>query len=209
MIVSSDAVNSSNAELAISSSAPHADRFRLGSKVQNGPVLDRQLNAQFNVQYVLKNDLTLVYPLVQELQNAVTSVYGEFNDSYRFQLEVSLDESLTNAIVHGNLEVSSETRKYESVYEQLIAARRLQKPYRDRHVYVDLMLDREQIMIRVRDEHPGFDVASVPDPAAPENLENESGRGLAMMHHFMDTVVHNASGNAVTMIKRAPCPPIH
>ena len=202
MITSPDAVNCSNTELTPES---QADRLNVGSKIQNDPeLLVRQSFTRLSVQYVLNNDLALVYPLTQAVQNAVTLAYGEYDDSYRFQLAISLDESLTNAIVHGNLEVSSDART-GSFFEELMATRPLQKPYYDRRVYFDMTLDQQQIIIVVRDEGPGFDVASVPDPTAPENLDKPCGRGLALMRSFMDAVVYNASGNVVTMIKRAPC----
>ena len=55
----------------------------------------------------------------------------------------------------------------------------------------------------VRDEGPGFDVASLPDPTDPENLTKASGRGVILMRTLMDEVHYSTAGNTVTMIKRA------
>jgi len=54
----------------------------------------------------------------------------------------------------------------------------------------------------IRDQGPGFDPTSLPDPTAPENLEKVSGRGLLLMRTFMDEVHFNEVGNEVVLIKR-------
>ena len=40
----------------------------------------------------------------------------------------------------------------------------------------------------IRDDGPGFDPASLPDPLDPENLEKAGGRGLLLIRTFMDEV---------------------
>ena len=54
----------------------------------------------------------------------------------------------------------------------------------------------------IADEGPGFDATTLPDPMAPENLLNVSGRGVMLIRTFMDEVTFNAKGNQMTMIKR-------
>lgn len=155
--------------------------------------------------FELQNDLSLVYPLTEEIQQSVARVYGEYDESYRFRLAISLEEAVTNAMIHGNLEISSESRiSCDSLYYELVAERTKKLPYRDRRTIVDVTLQCDQIFIVVRDQGPGFDVHSVPDPTAPENLEKPCGRGLALMRNFMDSVVHNAIGNVVMMKKHPP-----
>jgi serine/threonine-protein kinase RsbW len=60
--------------------------------------------------------------------------------------------------------------------------------------------------IRVRDEGPGFDPASVPDPLHPENLLKASGRGIFLIRSFMDELRLQPAaegGMEVVMVKRA------
>ena len=59
------------------------------------------------------------------------------------------------------------------------------------------------ITVWVRDEGGGFDPDATPDPRKPENLMNDSGRGLLMMRAFMDEVdvVPSQTGTQVKMIK--------
>ena len=66
---------------------------------------------------------------------------------------------------------------------------------------------RGGVTYRIRDEGPGFDRSALPDPTDPANLEKVSGRGLMLIHAFMDEVSHNASGNEITMAKRAEAAP--
>ena len=62
------------------------------------------------------------------------------------------------------------------------------------------------IAIRVRDEGPGFDPESLPDPLAPENLLKSNGRGIFLIRSFMDEVALQRApegGMEIVMVKRA------
>ena len=87
-------------------------------------------------------------------------------------------------------------------YEREIAERQQQTPFRDRRVTVSAKANRQEVEFAIRDEGPGFDIGSVPDPTNPENLAKVSGRGLFLINAFMDEVCHNEHGNEITMIKR-------
>jgi anti-sigma regulatory factor (Ser/Thr protein kinase) len=114
-----------------------------------------------------------------------------------------LREALLNALYHGNLEVSSRERDKGIGTIQAVADERAgQAPYRDRRIYVDSRLARDEAVFVVRDEGRGFDPTSLPDPTDPANLENLSGRGVLLMKTFMDEVVYNSTGNQVTLVKR-------
>ena len=58
----------------------------------------------------------------------------------------------------------------------------------------------------IRDEGPGFDPHTLPDPTDAENLLKPSGRGVMLIRTFMDMVGFNESGNEITMIKRQSQP---
>ena len=57
-------------------------------------------------------------------------------------------------------------------------------------------------MFVIRDEGPGFDASSLPDPTDPANLEKRSGRGLLLIRAFMSDVRHNDRGNEVMLTYR-------
>ena len=116
----------------------------------------------------------------------------------------ALSEALRNAIDHGNLELSSSLREADDgSYEAMRRRRQQEPPYRDRRVHVETFFSRSEAKIIIRDEGPGFDPQSLPDPTDPENLLKSSGRGIMLMQTFMDDVTFNDRGNEVTLIRRA------
>jgi CheY-like chemotaxis protein len=118
---------------------------------------------------------------------------------------LALEEALQNAFLHGNLEIGSALRDSsgDGEFAELVEARRNSPPYRDRQVSVTISVSPNAAKFVVRDEGPGFDPAQVPDPTAPEHLENLCGRGLLLMRSFMDELTFNTKGNEVTLIKRS------
>jgi len=94
-----------------------------------------------------------------------------------FGIELTLEESLSNAIRHGNL------------CEE------------DKRVHVECKISPEKFWIRVQDEGNGFLLEDVPDCTADENLESPGGRGLTLMRAYMTHVEYNGRGNCVTMEK--------
>jgi serine/threonine-protein kinase RsbW len=100
-----------------------------------------------------------------------------FDDQEMFYIELAVEETLVNAIKHGN---------------QLDP---------DKRVFVRYIVDPVQFHIRVEDEGAGFNPADVPDPTAPENLERPCGRGLLLIRKFMTDVTYHGRGNIVTMTR--------
>jgi anti-sigma regulatory factor (Ser/Thr protein kinase) len=55
----------------------------------------------------------------------------------------------------------------------------------------------------IRDEGPGFDKRVLGfDPTDAANVDRPSGRGLFLIHTFMDEVDFNERGNEITMTHR-------
>jgi serine/threonine-protein kinase RsbW len=94
-----------------------------------------------------------------------------------FGIELTLEESLSNAIRHGNCLDES------------------------KQVQVECKVSPERFWLRVEDEGHGFKLNSVPDCTADENLECPGGRGLALIRAFMTHVQYNQRGNCVTLEK--------
>jgi anti-sigma regulatory factor (Ser/Thr protein kinase) len=119
------------------------------------------------------------------------------------QIGVALEEAMMNAMVHGNLEISSELRaRDDDSYEQLIQVRQNESPYRERRIQVSCSFCPTEARFVISDEGPGFDIEKVPDPRDPENYLKPSGRGLLLIRSFMDEVSLNESGNSITLLKR-------
>ncbi len=153
-------------------------------------------------RFTLHNDPALIPPIIAHLEEIVTRL-NLCDRTELMRVSIALQESLLNAMDHGNLEVSSELRqRNEADYHDKLRQRRLQKPYQDRRVYFTARVSPAEAAYVIRDEGPGFDPATLPDPTDPANLERVGGRGLFLVRTFMDTVYHNPRGNEITMIKR-------
>ena len=152
--------------------------------------------------FVLENDAALIPSLIGHLENNLTRM-RLCDENGLIRVAVALREALINAIHHGNLEIDSSLReKDEKHYCTLVQERRQQEPYLDRRVHVYAKESHHEAYYVIRDEGPGFDPTSLPDPLDPANLEKVSGRGLLLIRTFMDEVHHNKEGNEITMIKR-------
>jgi serine/threonine-protein kinase RsbW len=106
-----------------------------------------------------------------------------FNEDDCYRIGMSVREGVINAFHYGNQE----------------------RPDKKIHLAVDLTPDK--MIIHVLDEGKGFDLASVPDPLAQENLLSTSGRGIFLMRAFMDEfdVVSGRTGGAeIIMSKKLP-----
>ena len=161
------------------------------------------------LSYVLDNDSSLIPPLVDQLQQAI-SMAGLVDDTARVQVAVAVEEALRNALYHGNLELSSDdleelrSRLIEMGGQDPVLARGREPRFAERRIHVEADLSRDEARITIRDDGPGFDPSSVPDPTDPANLTRSSGRGLVLMRMFMDDVRRNPAGNEVCLIKRRP-----
>ncbi|MAE65148.1 MAG: hypothetical protein CMJ18_12830 [Phycisphaeraceae bacterium] len=144
-------------------------------------------------RFVLPNDFERV-----ELINTVRDEVARMplmDETDLTRLGVALDEALSNAIVHGNLELVDPR-------DPQIAERMRSGPGSERHVHLTTRLEQDQVALTVRDEGPGFDVATLPDPNDHARLESTAGRGLILIRTFMDDVRFNEAGNEITLVKR-------
>lgn len=156
----------------------------------------------FQCSFVLENDRSLIPPLVGYLQEHFLRL-GICGEGEVTRVGIALDEALVNALFHGNLEVDSALRELDNdSYHRTAAERSKVAPYCDRRLYIQVVIQHDAAQITIRDEGPGFDPSSLPDPTDPANLEKLSGRGVLLMRTFMDEVSFNETGNCVTMKKK-------
>ncbi|MFZ5828570.1 MAG: ATP-binding protein, partial [Planctomycetota bacterium] len=158
--------------------------------------------SQSNCAFELPNDCTLFEPLIGYLQESITQL-GICDESDYTRISIALAEALSNAAFHGNLEIPSALRgDDEDAYCRMIDERLQKRPYCERRIHVVATMSREEARFVVRDEGPGFDPQSLPDPTDPANLEKLSGRGVLLMRSFMDELTYSPRGNEVTLVKR-------
>lgn len=174
----------------------------LASREDRGRLRLMRRMAEQRVWFTIENDQELITSLVQYLQHGAACM-GVVDDADRVRTGVALQEALTNASFHGNLEVSSSLREVDHrAYYDLARERATQLPYSQRRIHVTARYTLDEAEYCIRDEGPGFDRNSLPDPTDPSNIERPCGRGLLLMQTFMDEVRYNATGNEVTLIKR-------
>jgi CheY-like chemotaxis protein len=162
-------------------------------------LMECQVRSQMS--FVLGNDATMISPLIDHLHRTIKS-FGRCDEATGVRICVALEEAINNALYHGNLEISSDVRtSNRQIYRRLVRQRRDSEPYQDRSIFVSADITRERAVFVVRDEGPGFDPDSLPDPTDPTNLEKPSGRGLLLMRTFMTSVEFNDQANEVTMVK--------
>lgn len=163
------------------------------------------MTSDFPRSIKIGNDTASISPLVERLLDEAESA-GAVAAEDRCRILVSLIEALTNAIIHGNLEVSSDLRELDhNEYQSTINLRRRMSPYRTRKVAIAYQLSCDCAIFQITDEGPGFDFSLLSDPTEQENLHLASGRGIAIMRAFLDEVKFNEKGNRVTLIKYANC----
>ena len=121
---------------------------------------------------------------VQIVSDHVGRMAGLDEDALHW-VGVAVRESVINAIKHGN--ANDEQKR---VFVE----------------FTPLTPEAGGIAIRVRDEGPGFDPETLPDPLAPENMLKSSGRGIFLIRNFMDEMRLQRApegGMEMVMVKRA------
>lgn len=101
-----------------------------------------------------------------------------FADDAVFAVRLALEEALTNAVRHGNMNDPSKT------------------------ITVRYSVNDERAVIIVRDEGCGFVPENVPDPTTPERLRVPNGRGLMLIRSYMDEVEYRDQGRELRVVKR-------
>ena len=101
--------------------------------------------------------------------------YNIGDDTYANML-TCLSEATINAIIHGN------------------------KQDANKKVYINLEVQSgKRLQFTISDEGDGFDYNRLPDPTAPENLENLTGRGVFNIKHLADQCIFNLKGNEIEL----------
>ena len=157
---------------------------------------------QTESHYELGNEIGAIAPLIGQLEANLNRMQL-CDETGLIRVAVALREALVNAIYHGNLDLTSALLEDdEAQFTQLAARRPHEEPYARRRVHLIARETRNEVTYVIRDEGQGFDLASLPDPTLPQNLERRTGRGLFLIRTFMDEVRHNDVGNEITMVKR-------
>ena len=129
------------------------------------------------LRVTLAADRKAVDPVVQEVMAAVRQMKGI--DGKEDAIELSLQEALTNAVIHGAKEDPTK------IVECLVGCD-----------------DERGILIIVRDPGTGFSPEAIPGCTVGENVYSNHGRGIFLINQLMDEVQFRKNGTEIHMVKR-------
>jgi serine/threonine-protein kinase RsbW len=118
--------------------------------------------------------------LIQSLTDSITD-FMKFDADSAHWIGMSVRESVTNAIQHGNKLDSS--KKVDICFE----------------------VAPDRLSISVKDQGDGFQADKIPNPLDSDNLLKPSGRGIFYIRTFMDEVEFRSlsqGGTEVHMVKK-------
>lgn len=140
---------------------------------------ERASGEEFKEQHELESTLKSVDTAEAIVMKQAKRLGFEEDDQH--QIGMAVRECMVNAVVHGN--------RYSS----------------HKRVHLEVRSGGGQITVTIADEGAGFDLNSLPDPLAPENLLRQSGRGILLIRAFMDEFdLHRRTGGGteVRLVKR-------
>jgi serine/threonine-protein kinase RsbW len=137
-------------------------------------VVDSMVN---RVSYTLDSSLDSVNQVEAAAEHLART--SGLDEDQTFQLAMAVREAAVNAVLHGN--AYDPGKKMTASFEN----------------------DGSSLIVRITDQGNGLDPATLPDPLAPENLLNGSGRGIFLIRSFMDEVHFKLlhPGTELTLIK--------
>jgi serine/threonine-protein kinase RsbW len=70
----------------------------------------------------------------------------------------------------------------------------------EKKVYINMeVIEEKRLIFTISDEGDGFDFNNLPDPTAPENLDNLTGRGIFIIKKLADQCIFNSKGNELEL----------
>jgi serine/threonine-protein kinase RsbW len=131
-------------------------------------------NLLVKVDMTIPGDINAIPPVIEKVLAVVTEMGCAAGRE--FEIELVLNEALTNAIKHGSAHDPS------------------------KQVQCCVACDHARgMLIVVRDPGPGFDPASIPSPVVGQNLFSTSGRGIYLINQLVDEVRFEKGGTEIHM----------
>ncbi|HOW36139.1 MAG TPA: ATP-binding protein [Candidatus Omnitrophota bacterium] len=126
--------------------------------------------------YRFPTDLKSVKHASKKILDSLSDL--KLDSSLLFDIKLSFEEALINAMKHGNKNDPRLT------------------------VDVDVVKGKDAVEIVVRDQGEGFDHTTCKNPTHEKNLERCGGRGVFLIRKLMDKVIFERNGSCLRMIKK-------
>ena len=166
--------------------------------------------------WVSSNQTTLTVPsdlewmdrILKYLQTRAVEL-GACDQKNSTRIGIALHEALTNAVVHGNFEISSAFKEGDgSQFTKVLAKKSADHHYASRNVIVQFDYRTPQRRWIITDEGNGFEVDRITKPDDDDEPSFlMSGRGLPMMRAFMDDVQYELGGRQCILTLKRQVPP--
>jgi len=157
------------------------------------------------VESYIKLEFKTNFQHIPSIVNQLLSEIGDNIDEVdKTNIELGLDELVTNAIEHGNLQISyndkyeaTENNSLTELYEE-----RMQNPeFANKKIITEFTYNKEWIEWVITDEGKGFDWKTIPDPTTTGHLMDLNGRGIFITHFLFDEMEYIGRGNKVRIRK--------
>ncbi len=125
------------------------------------------------IEKTIHSDMDQAHKLVETIVSQLETEGWDCRE--QFQIQMAVEECVTNAIEHGN------------------------KRDRDKSVKVACHITNQEFLFIIEDEGPGFDRTRIVDCTQDERLELPRGRGVMLIESFMTSVDYIGRGNIIRM----------
>ena len=154
---------------------------------------------RIELEIPVQSNTDLISPIIQYLQSYFDS-FCKLHGIDSYKIGLSLTEALTNAIVHGNLEVDSSLRDESyDLYMDMIHERETDPEYAQRQALLRCRINPQYIEFEIHDAGKGFKWNSLPLYKPLDLIAH--GRGLVIIQMTMTETKWNDQGNCITMRK--------
>lgn len=133
------------------------------------------IDATLPHQAVIPSNLCAAREIEEEILRQAEAL--GFSKECGFAIRLALEEAMVNAHKHGN------------------------KSDPNKKIFISYGVNAQRVIVRVRDEGPGFNPQCLPDCTAPDRISLPNGRGIMLMHAYLDQVCFNQCGNEVQLVK--------
>lgn len=111
---------------------------------------------------------------IPSIRAILTEILEHFDFSHVYEITISFEEALVNAIRHGNDFDPSKS------------------------VHISISVSDDNITISLLDEGSGFDYHNLPEHDSPDGVTSLTGRGILLMRSYMDAEF-SENGRRVTL----------
>ncbi|RLD61521.1 MAG: hypothetical protein DRI95_14130 [Bacteroidetes bacterium] len=158
---------------------------------------------------LLKKDITLEFRTdINHIPSIISQLVFELgvklDDSEITNIELGLDELITNSVEHGNLGITFDEKvvaSNDNTMLQLYAEKMKIKEFATRKIKVKYKLRKKYCEWTIIDQGKGFDWKLIPDPTKGAQLMELNGRGIFITHFLFDKMEYLGKGNKVRVRK--------